>query len=436
MRILDWNSLSVPARSKALKRPAQRHAARVAATARGIIKRVRREGDGALRALTEQYDGAALRALQVTAHEFALAERALKPNAHAAIERAMSTIYRFHAAQTPAPLRVETAPGVVCERISVPVRAVGLYVPAGGAPLPSTALMLAVPAAIAACPVRVMCTAPSRNGSADPAVLVAARKAGIERIFKVGGAQAIAAMAYGTETIPKCDKIFGPGNAWVTAAKMLVAQDAEGAAADLPAGVTEVMVIADESARADFVAADLLAQAEHSPDAQALLVTPSAALAAAVRRQVQCQRTRLLRTGVLAKSLRALRLLVVEDLETAFQIANEYAPEHLLLEIHEPRSWLAKVGAAGAVFLGHWSPETMGDYCSGPNHTLPTYGYARCYSGLSVEDFLKRISVQEISPAGLKDLGPTAQVLAGLEGLDAHAAAVTIRLAAMAAAPQ
>jgi histidinol dehydrogenase len=431
MRILDWNSLSAAARREVLARPARNDAARVAATAGAIIERVRREGDAALFALTEQYDGARLGALQVTRREFETAERALAPEAHAAIERAMTTIHRFHAAQMPAPLRVETAPGVVCERISVPVRAVGLYVPAGSAPLPSTALMLAVPAAIAACPVRVMCTAPARNGAANPAVLVAARKAGIEQVFKVGGAQAIAAMAYGTATIPKCDKLFGPGNAWVSAAKILAAQDPYGAAADLPAGVSEVMVIADDSARADFVAADLLAQAEHSPDAQAILVTPSAALAAAVLREVQSQRVHLLRAGVLAESLQAMRLLAVDDLETAFEIANAYAPEHLLLEIHEPRAWLSKVSAAGAVFLGHWSPETMGDYCSGPNHTLPTYGYARCYSGLSLEDFQKRISVQELSPAGLRELAATAQILAGLEGLDAHAAAVTIRLAAL-----
>jgi histidinol dehydrogenase len=436
MRILDWNTLSTAARFEAVKRPAQRHAARSAATARCIIARVRREGDAALLALTEQYDGARLSALRVTPEEFEFAERALEPKHHAAIDRALQTIHRFHAAQMPAPLRVETAPGVVCERISVPIGAVGLYVPAGSAPLPSTALMLAVPAAIAGCPLRVMCTAPNGNGAADSAVLVAARKAGIEQVFKVGGAQAIAAMAYGTASIPKCDKVFGPGNAWVTAAKILVAQDAAGAAADLPAGVTEVMVIADDSARADFVAADLLAQAEHSPDAQALLVTPSGALAKAVRRELRSQSARLSRAVVLAQSLRAVRLLVVDTLETAFQIANQYAPEHLLLEIREPRAWLAKVSAAGAVFLGHWSPESIGDYCSGPNHTLPTYGYARSYSGLSLEDFQKRISVQELSPAGLRDLGETAQVLAGLEGLDAHAAAVSVRLAALAAASQ
>ena len=431
MRILDWNSLSAVQRHDALQRPAQRDAARVAATAQDIIERVRSEGDAALLALTEQYDGVQLAGLQVTANEFAEAEAALSAEQNAAIERAISTIHRFHAAQMPAPLRVETAPGVQCERISVPIRAVGLYVPAGSAPLPSTAIMLAVPAAIAACPVRIMCTAPTRQAKADPAVLVAARKSGIDQVFKVGGAQAIAAMAYGTDTIPKCDKIFGPGNAWVTAAKLLVTQHAEGAAADLPAGVSEVMVIADASARADFVAADLLAQAEHSPDAQAILVTSDPELAAAVMREVHRQSIRLFRARILTESLKAMRFIVVDALETAFDIANSYAPEHLLLQIREPRAWLPRVTAAGAVFLGPWSPETMGDYCSGPNHTLPTYGYARSYSGLSLEDFQKRITVQELTPAGLQGLGPTAQVLAGLEGLDAHAAAVTIRLEAL-----
>ena len=428
MRILDWKSLSAVQRRDALKRPAQRDAARVTATAQDIIDRVRREGDAAVLALTEQFDGVRLAALQVTATEFDEAELKLNAQQNAAIERAISTIHRFHAAQMPAPLRVETAPGVQCERISVPIRAVGLYVPAGVAPLPSTAIMLAVPAGIAGCPVRILCTPPTRHGSADPAVLVAARKAGIEHVFKIGGAQSIAAMAYGTDTVPKCDKIFGPGNAWVTAAKLLVAQHAEGAAADLPAGVTEVMVIADASARADFVAADLLAQAEHSPDAQAILVTSDPGLAAAAMREVQRQSIRLLRARILTESLKAMRFIVVETLETAFDIANGYAPEHLLLQIDKPRAWLPRVSAAGAVFLGPWSPETMGDYCSGPNHTLPTYGYARSYSGLSLEDFQKRITVQELTPAGLKDLGPTAQVLANLEGLDAHAAAVTIRL--------
>jgi histidinol dehydrogenase len=431
MRILDWKSLSAAQRGEALQRPAQRDASRITATAYDIIERVRREGDAALLALTEQFDAVRLSRLQVTPEEFEDAAGELNAEQNAAIERAISTVHRFHAAQMPAPLRVETAPGVLCERLSVPIRAVGLYVPAGSAPLPSTAIMLAVPARIAACPVRIMCTAPTRHGTADPAVLVAARKAGVDKVFKVGGAQAIAAMAYGTAAIPKCDKIFGPGNAYVTAAKMLVAQDVDGAAADLPAGVTEVMIIADAGARADFIAADLLAQAEHSPEAQAILLTSDAGLAAAAMREVQRQSSRLFRARILAESLKSMRFIVVDALQTAFDIANSYAPEHLLLQVTEPRAWLPKVSAAGAVFLGPWSPESMGDYCSGPNHTLPTYGYARSHSGLSLEDFQKRITVQELSPAGLQGLGPTAQVLADLEGLDAHAAAVTIRLEAL-----
>ncbi len=434
MRILDWNSLSTVQRAQALQRPAQLEAAATREAAQGIIDAVRRDGDAAVLALTEKYDAVRPDSLAVSPEEFAAAERTLSSAQTAAIERAIVNVRRFHAAQGAAPLRVETAPGVVCERYSVPIRAVGLYVPAGSAPLPSTAVMLAVPAAIAGCPVRVMCTPPARNGAADPAVLVAARRSGISQVFKAGGAQAIAAMAYGTATIPKCNKLFGPGNAYVTAAKMLVAQDAEGAAADLPAGVTEVMVIADDSARAEFVAADLLAQAEHSPEAQSLLVTTSASLAEEVVRQVKAQAKSLTRSSVLAKSIPHIRLLIVDTLDAAIHIANDYAPEHLLLEVREPRRWLPRVSAAGAVFLGHWSPESVGDYCSGPNHTLPTYGYAKAHSGLSLEDFQKRITVQELTPGGLEDLGPTAQVLANLEGLDAHAAAVSVRLAALAGA--
>lgn len=428
MRILHWNSLSGSERAVALQRPAQRDSRATAAAAERIIAEVRRHGDTALFDLTERYDGVRLAELAVSEAEFAVAERALSVEQHAAIDTAIGNVHKFHAAQITAPLRVEMAPGVVCERISVPIRAVGLYVPAGTAPLPSTAIMLGVPAAIAGCPVRVLCTAPTRSGAADPAILVAARKAGVGQVFKVGGAQAIAAMAYGTASVPKCDKVFGPGNAWVTAAKLLVANDAAGAAADLPAGVTEVMVIADESARAEFVAADLLAQAEHSTEAQALLVTPSAELAERVAGRVRDQAARLSRTAILAESVANIRLLVVDALETAFRVANEYAPEHLLLEIVDPRAWLGHVRAAGSVFLGHWSPESMGDYCSGPNHTLPTYGFAKAYSGLGLEDFQTRITVQELTEAGLRTLGPTAQILAGLEGLDAHAAAVTIRL--------
>jgi len=432
MRIVYWNSLSAVERLELLRRPAQRDAGEIMAGARQIIDTVRRDGDAALLRFTEKFDAARLQDLRVGAAEFRAADAALSPAQHAALEQAIATVTSFHSAQMPAPLRVETVPGVICERISVPISAVGLYVPAGSAPLPSTAIMLAVPAALAGCPTRIMCTPPAPDGTANAAVLAAAAKAGVEQVFKVGGAQAVAAMAYGTATIPKCHKIFGPGNAWVTAAKMLVSEDCGGAAADLPAGVTEVMVVADTDAHAGFVAADLLAQAEHSPDAQALLVTPSRALAEAVSHEVARQAPLLSRDAILGQSMQSIRLIIVDCLDSAFEIANAYAPEHLLLEIRDARAWLPKVTAAGAVFLGSWSPETVGDYCSGPNHTLPTYGYARCYSGLCLEDFQKRITVQELSRRGLQHLGPTAQILAGLEGLDAHAAAVGIRLAALA----
>ena len=431
MRIIDWNAIGEAERRAALARPAERDAARITAEARAIVDAVRRGGDAVLRDYTLAFDGVRIEDLRVGEAELAAAERALDAAQHAAIDTAIETVRRFHGAQGGAPLRVETAPGVLCERLSVPVRAVGLYVPAGTAPLPSTAVMLAVPAALAGCPVRVMCTAPSRAGTAHPAVLVAARRAGVQQVFKVGGAQAVAAMAYGTASIPKCDKIFGPGNAWVTAAKLLAAADPAGAAADLPAGVSEVMVVADRTARADFVAADLLAQAEHSPEAQAILVTDSAELAREVAEQVPLRAGPLARAGILRESIAHLRLLVVDSLESAFDLVNEYAPEHLLLQIDDARAWLPRVASAGSVFLGHWSPETLGDYCSGTNHTLPTYGYAKAYSGLGLEDFQKRITVQELTPEGLKGLGPTACTLADMEGLDAHAAAVTVRLEAL-----
>ena len=432
MRIVDWKSLSAAGALAMLRRPALRDAGAIANAARQIIDEVRRDGDAALRDLTQRFDGVQLDAFAVGAEEIAAAERKLSKFEHEAIAQAIANVRRFHAAQIQMPISIETAPGVRCERIAVPIQAVGLYVPAGSAPLPSTAIMLAVPAAIAGCPVRVLCTAPNSSGEAHPAVLVAARAAGIERIYKLGGAQAVAAMAYGTATVPKCDKIFGPGNAWVSAAKLLIANDPEGAAVDLPAGVSEVMVIADDSARADFVAADMLAQAEHSVDAQSLLVTDSGEFARRVAAEIERQRRRLTRSAILAESVAHMRMIVVASLQEALEIANRYAPEHLLLQVRDPRAWLAKVTAAGAVFLGRWSPETVGDYCSGPNHTLPTYGYARAHSGLSLEDFQKRITVQELTPAGLRRIGPTAQVLAGLEGLDAHAAAVAIRLGVLA----
>jgi histidinol dehydrogenase len=432
MRILDWAMLCASERRAALARPAQAARDDTEALVREIIANVRAGGDEALRAYSRRFDGAEPQTFAVGPEEFAQAERALTPEQRAALERAIDNVERFHRAQRPAALTLETLPGVRCERIIRPISAVGLYVPAGSAPLPSAVIMLAVPARIAGCPRRVLCTPPRRDGSANPAVLAAAALCGIDSVYKVGGAQAIAALAYGTATVPKVDKIFGPGNSWVTAAKQIVAGDPAGAACDMPAGPSEVLVIADESAPAEFVAADLLAQAEHDPQAQAILLTPSRALAKAVAVEIESQTRSLSRRAILEQSLASSRCIVVADLESAVEVANEYAPEHLIIAAREPRRWLEKVTSAGSIFLGPWSPEPMGDYCSGTNHVLPTYGYARAYSGLSVLDFVKRITVQELSPEGLRALGPVAVTLARLEGLDAHAGAVTRRLTALA----
>lgn len=435
IRILNWSSLSAEQRRDALRRPAHEDTAAFSDQVRAIVRDVRVRGDAALRELTRRFDGVALDAIEVSPAEFAAAETALNAEQRQAIGRAIANVRRFHEAQVAAPLRVETVPGVLCERHFRPIDAVGLYVPAGVAPLPSAAIMLAVPARIAGCPTRIMCTPPRRDGTADSAVLTIANLCGIQRVFKLGGAQAVAAMAYGTQSVPKVDKILGPGNAWVTAAKLQVANDPEGAALDLPAGPSEVLVIADACARADFVAADLLAQAEHSADAQAMFVTTSSALAEQVACEVEKQMQVLGRLATLRKSIDHARGFVVDTLDAALEISNAYAPEHLILQVAGARDWLPKVRNAGSVFLGAWTPETLGDYCSGTNHVLPTYGFARAYSGLSLHDFVKRMTVQELSSEGLRDLGPTAITLAALEGLDAHANAVRVRLAHLDAGP-
>ena len=431
--IHDWARLDALARAQLLSRP-HASAGNAHAEARSIIDAVRAEGDTAVRGFTTRFDQVPadrLESLRVTPAEFTTARSALAAREIAAIERAIANVETFHAAQRPAPLSIETMPGVRCEQVLRPIPAVGLYVPAGSAPLPSAVIMLAVPARLAGCPQRVLCTAPDREGRANAAVLVAAGLCGIDTVFRIGGAQAIAALAYGTESVPKVDKIFGPGNAWVTAAKQIVAADPAGAAIDLPAGPSEVLVIADNSARADFVAADLLAQAEHDPLAQAILVTDSLSLATAVVAEVDRQLPRLNRQSILVRSVQAMRVIVVADLATAIEVSNAYAPEHLLLQVREPRRQLDAIANAGSVFIGPWSPEPMGDYCSGANHVLPTYGYARAWSGLSLHDFVKRVTVQELDAEGLAALGPTAVTLAQMEGLDAHAAAVNLRLRAL-----
>jgi len=426
--INTWSDLSPDARATLLQRPALTAHADMNAEAANIIAAVRRFGDSALYDFAIQFDGCTLDQLRISEAEIYAAEAALSPDAKAAIDVAIANVRRFHQAQLPSDIDVEIGPGIRCERVSQPIDTVGLYVPAGSAPLPSTAIMLAVPAAIAACPQRILCTPPDKQGKVNAATLVAARRSGITDIFKVGGAQAIAAMAYGTETIPKTDRIFGPGSARVTAAKTLVAGDPSGASIDSPAGPSEVLVIADACADPAFVAADLLSQAEHGEDSQVILLTDSRGLAEATVREVTRQLQSLPRQEIAGKALESGRVVLTGDIATAIEISNRYAPEHLILQVENARTLLPKVRNAGSVFLGPWAPESVGDYCSGTNHVLPTYGAARSYSGLGVDQFMRQMTVQELTGEGLRSLAPTVLELSALEGLDAHGEAVRIRL--------
>lgn len=426
---LRWRELDSARREAVLRRPAIIGGESVEQSARNIIARVRDSGDAALRELTAELDGVNIDQFRVTEKELLAAEQALPGAAIAAIDVAIANVRRFHEAQQQVPVDVETMPGVRCERMSRAINAVGLYVPAGSAPLPSAAIMLSVPAAIAGCKRKALCTPPRRDGSADAAVLVAAQRAGVDEIYKIGGAQAIAALAFGSESIQRVDKIFGPGNAWVTAAKALVAGEPGGVAIDLPAGPSEVLVIADASADPAFAASDLLSQAEHGADSQVILLTTSARLASEVIAQVVRQMAKLSRGSVAMGALAHSRIIICDDIDQAIEISNAYAPEHLILQIENARSHLAQISNAGSVFLGPWTPESVGDYCSGTNHVLPTYGAARNFSGLGLEQFQRQMTVQELTLSGLRSLAPTVAELARLEGLDAHAAAVDIRLA-------
>ena len=427
MNIIDWNALDADAQARALTRPAQAVAAQTRAAVEALIGQVREGGDAALRDITARLDGVALERFEVSEAEFAAAEQAVPAELRIAMQQAAERIDTYHRAGMAQPYSVETAPGVVCGKVVRAIARVGLYVPAGSAPLPSTALMLGVPAKLAGCRQVVLCTPPRRDGTADPAVLVAARLTGVHRVYKIGGAQAIAAMAWGTATVPSCDKLFGPGNAYVTEAKQQVAQ-AGAAAIDMPAGPSEVLVIADAGANPAFVAADLLSQAEHGPDSQVLLLSDDAALIAAVRDEVERQVARLPREAIARQALAASLLVQVASIEQAFSISKSYAPEHLILALRQPRDWLERVEAAGSVFLGDYTPEALGDYCSGTNHVLPTAGAARAYSGVSVASFQNQISVQAASAQGIAGIGPCALVMARAEGLDAHANAVALRL--------
>jgi len=427
MNVLDWNTLDADAQARALTRPVQAVAAQTREAVAALVEQVRGVGDIALREITARFDGVTLEKFEVSEAEFAAAELAVPAELRIAMQQAAERIDAYHRAGMARPYSVETAPGVVCEKIIRPIGRVGLYVPAGSAPLPSTALMLGVPARLAGCREVVLCTPPRKDGSADPAVLVAARLTGVHKVFKIGGAQAIAAMAWGTETVPSCDKLFGPGNGFVTEAKQQVAQ-AGAAAIDMPAGPSEVLVIADAGAVPAFVAADLLSQAEHGPDSQVILLSDDAALIAAVQAEVEAQVVRLARENIARKALDASLLLKVDSIEQAFAISNRYAPEHLILALRQPRDWLDRVEAAGSVFMGDYTPEALGDYCSGTNHVLPTAGAARAYSGVSVASFQNQISVQAASREGIANIGPCALTLARAEGLGAHANAVAVRL--------
>jgi histidinol dehydrogenase len=433
MKPLVWKNLSASARAAALQRPAQSAQPQIAATVGKIIAQVRREGDKGLRKLGKKFDGVDLASRRVSEAEFSAAEKSLSPVEKSALQTAWRNLKRFHTAQRSAPLRVETMPGIVCEKVVRPIGNVGLYVPGGSAPLFSTALMLGVPSQIAGNHVRVLCTPPGRgkSGAVSPWILYAAKLCGITEVFKVGGSQAIAAMAYSTETIPKCDKLFGPGNSFVTEAKLQVSRDAAGAAIDLPAGPSEVLVIADDRATPAFVAADLLSQAEHGPDSQVMLVTFSETFAGGVLAELDAQVAALPRGDTARLALKRSRIFIATNRDEAIEISNRYAPEHLILQVANPREILARVTTAGSVFLGDWTPESLGDYASGTNHVLPTYGWARACSGLGLADFSRTMTVQTASVAGLRKLGPVVERLALAEGLAAHQRAVRVRLTSL-----
>ncbi|WP_199480080.1 histidinol dehydrogenase [Vibrio harveyi] len=429
MRTVVWQSLSEMQQDSILERPAITEGANITAAVSEVITKVRKEGDAALLELTEKFDRVQPESIRVSAQEIDEASARLSEKMKNALEQAYENIAKFHKAQKPQPIKVETQPGVVCEQVTRPIQKVGLYIPGGSAPLPSTVLMLGVPAKIAGCRKVVLCSPPP---IADE-ILYVAKLCGIDEVYNVGGGQAVAAMAYGTETVSKVDKIFGPGNAYVTEAKRQVSNDFRGAAIDMPAGPSEVLVIADETADPDFIAADLLSQAEHGPDSQVVLVTPSPVLADQVTDAVQRQLKELSRADIAEQALASSLIIIAESLTQSVSISNYYGPEHLIVQTKNPRELLPLLDNAGSIFLGDWSPESAGDYASGTNHVLPTYGYTRTYSSLGLADFSKRMTIQELSADGLKNLAPTVVTMAEAEGLDAHKRAVTIRVEKLAA---
>ena len=390
-----------------------------------ILDDVEKNGDAAIKRYTKKFDGVSLQSVAFKPESVTVS---LKPEIQTAIDKASENIYRFHREQFAMELEVETMNGVTCKRVAKPIERVGLYIPGGTAPLPSTTMMLGIPAMIAGCKTIVIATPPDKDGNVPESILYIAQKIGAKTVVKAGGAQAIAAMAYGTESIPKVDKIFGPGNQYVTAAKMVLQNSEAMVSIDMPAGPSEVLVIADNTSDPEFIAADLLSQAEHGSDSQVVLVVTEDTDLEAINTATQQQLEQLPRKEFAAKALEKSFTIVVENSEQAMEFSNQYAPEHLIINIKDEDELAEKVTNAGSVFIGQWTPESMGDYASGTNHTLPTYGYARMYSGVSLNSFQKFITMQKVTEDGLKDLGPTVETLADVEGLHAHKNAVSLRL--------
>ena len=408
-----------------LQRP-HKDAADLGSIVAGVLQDVRREGDTAVLRYEEKFDKVCLASLAVSEEEIQEAEHLISDELKQSIRLAHANIHRFHQAQRMQPVSVETAPGVHCWQKSVAIERVGLYIPGGTAPLFSTVLMLATPAKIAGCADIVLCSPPSPQGKLHPAILYAARVAGVNRIYKCGGVQAIGAMAYGTETVPKVSKIFGPGNQFVTCAKQQVSMT--DVAIDMPAGPSEVAIVADTTCHPRYVAADMLSQAEHGMDSQSILFTDSEQVAHDVLRELEAQLESLPRKEMAMASLRHSRIVVLRDMEEAFGICNEYAPEHLILAMDSALEWTDRVVNAGSVFLGHYSCESAGDYASGTNHTLPTSGYAKAYSGVNLDSFCRKITFQHLTPQGIQSIGRAVEVMAEAESLDAHRNAMTLRI--------
>lgn len=425
--IIDWNGCSADQQQQLLTRPAISASDSISKTVAEILDNVKAIGDAALREYSAKFDKTTVAALQVSEAEIAAAGERLSDELKQAMAVAVQNIETFHNAQKLQAVDVETLPGVRCQQVTRPIASVGLYIPGGSAPLFSTVLMLATPARIAGCQQVVLCSPPP---IADE-ILYAAQLCGVKTIFNVGGAQAIAALALGTESVPKVDKIFGPGNAYVTEAKRQVSQRLDGAAIDMPAGPSEVLVIADSGANPDFVASDLLSQAEHGPDSQVILLTPDAGMGNRVAEAVERQLAALPRAETARVALSASRIIVARDLTQCVAISNQYGPEHLIIQTRQARELVDSITSAGSVFLGDWSPESAGDYASGTNHVLPTYGYTATCSSLGLADFQKRMTVQELSRDGFAALASTIEILAAAERLDAHKNAVTLRVAAL-----